>query len=37
MDRDKKEWLDDMINGETWHIPNDEPSEDNEIEDWLDK
>lgn len=30
-----EEFFDDMINGETWHKPDDSPSQDNEIENWL--
>lgn len=30
-----EQFFEDMINGETWHRPSNEPSQDNEIEDWL--
>ena len=29
------EFFEDMINGETWHKPNNSSSQDNEIENWL--
>ncbi len=35
---DKEEgesYLYDHVNGVDWHIPSDEPSQDNEIEDWM--
>jgi len=30
-----EEWLDDWINGVTWHRPDTYPSEDSETENWL--
>lgn len=29
------DFFEDMINSVTWHKPSNEPSQDNEIEDWL--